>query len=156
MSFKFWVLFCPLRFPHKTMFDSSLLTVDWICLCIVVSITYYVVSLLCLSSSCVLCIVVSITYYVVSLLCLSSSCVLCIVVSITYYVVSLLCLSSSCVLCIVVSITYYVVSLCCLSSSCVSNIACFSFLDYPLLIVPSVLSDVYYILLYFIRSSSKI
>jgi hypothetical protein len=76
--------------------------------------------LVCLSSSfvlcTVLCIVVSITYYVVSLLCLSSFCVLCIVVSITYYVVSLLCLSSSCVLCIVVSITYYVVSLLCLSS----------------------------------------
>ena len=54
--------------------------------------------------------VVSDTYYVVFLYCLSSSCVVCMVVSNTYYVVFLYCLSSSCVLYMVVSNTYYVVS----------------------------------------------
>ena len=63
----------------------------------VVSNTYCVVFLFCLSSSCVWCIVVSNTYCVVFLFCLSSSCVWCMVVSNTYCLVFLFCLSSSCV-----------------------------------------------------------
>jgi hypothetical protein len=54
------VLWCPLRYPHKNdvrfVFTSScscLIYVICVCLCIVVSNTYCVVFLLCLSSSCV-------------------------------------------------------------------------------------------------------
>ena len=47
-----FVLWCPLQFPYKTMFDSSLPPV--VCLCIVVSIIYCVF-LFYLSLSCVLC-----------------------------------------------------------------------------------------------------
>ena len=55
------LLWCPLRFPHKTMFCSSLpvavrschIYVTCFCLRLVVSTTYCVVLLLCFSSSCV-------------------------------------------------------------------------------------------------------
>jgi hypothetical protein len=56
------VLWCPLRFPHETMFGSSLpLVVDrrdhiyaiGVCLCIVMSKTYCVVFQICFSLSCV-------------------------------------------------------------------------------------------------------
>ena len=109
---------------------------------IVVSNTYCVVALLCLSSSFVLCMVVSNTYYVVALLCLSSSFVLCMVVPKTYCVVALLCLSSSCVLCMVVSNTYCVVCFLYLCPvSWVPNAA--SICGLSVLIVPSVFSNVY-------------
>jgi hypothetical protein len=60
LSFLLW---CSLRFPHKTMFNSSL--PPTVCRRLMSYLRYL----------CVLCIVVSNTYCVVFLLCLSSSCV---------------------------------------------------------------------------------